>query len=95
MKPICVPCKRFFRPVKNGIEFTEGMPKEGSPLPGTAEPDKWQPYKLWQGDKWACPDCGSEVIVGTARQPFAEHYESDFSEIAAKTGADQLQINDC
>ena len=27
MKPICVPCQRFYRPKKNGFMFIEAMPR--------------------------------------------------------------------
>lgn len=29
MKPICVPCRRFFRPKRNGFAFEEGFPTGG------------------------------------------------------------------
>ena len=28
MRPICVPCRRFYRPKKNGTYFLEGHPTE-------------------------------------------------------------------
>ena len=95
MKPICVPCQRFYRPIKNGFFFIEGMPTGNGTLPGKAEPDKWSPYKLWCGDKWQCPDCRNEIISGVGLEPISEHYLPDFSEMVEITGADQLQINDC
>jgi hypothetical protein len=94
MKPVCVPCQRFFRPAKNGFAFIEGMP-DGSALPGKAEPEHWHPYKLWVGDKWNCPDCGAEIIVGVARHPVSEHYYDDFQASVKQYGGDQLQVNDC
>ncbi len=50
MKPICVPCQRFFRPKKNEFYFLEGMPIEQGAIPGTTEQEQWKPYKLWTGD---------------------------------------------
>lgn len=94
MKPICVPCRRFFRPKQTGLPFIEGMPKGGIPKAGNAEPDKWRPYKLWMGDLWECPDCHAEVIVGVAHNPVAEHFEEHFASAVAERGA-VLQINDC
>lgn len=94
MKPICVPCRRFYRPKRNGIAFIEGMPKAGNPKAGNAEPDQWQPYKLWYGDSWACPDCGAEIIVGAGLEPISEHYKENFEHMVKVTGA-TLQINDC
>ncbi len=66
MSPICVPCQRFFRPQKNDFKFLEAM-------------EDGQPYKLWAGDKWKCPDCGAQIVVGFARRPIAEHFEFDFA----------------
>ena len=94
MKPICVPCQRFFRPKRNGLPFIEAMPIEGHPEPGTAEPERWAPYKLWIGDLWCCDGCGAEIVSGVAGLPVSEHYKSDFTEQAARLNA-ALQINDC
>ena len=95
MKPVCVPCERFYRPKKNGFAFTEGMPKEGNPRAGLAEPDRWQPYKLWMGDLWECPDCGHQIISGVGHTPLAEHYEDNFSTRQKSFGAEQLLVKDC
>ena len=99
MKPVCVPCQRFFRPAKNGFAFIEGMPN-GQPdnrqvQPGLAEPENWSPYKVWMGDRWECPDCGANIVVGVGREAVAEHYQPDFGKAVKTFGADQLQVNDC
>lgn len=95
MKPICVPCKRFFRPKKNGYYFLEGMPKwPNRPKPGLAEPEKWEPYKLWVGDIWECQGCGATIIAGTPHSPIAEHYQLNFKDQVAYYGA-EFQVNDC
>lgn len=93
-KPICVPCQRFFRCVKTGFYFTEGMPI-GKALPGTAEPEKWKPYKLWAGDKFKCEGCGAEIVTGFGSGPIRGHFEKDFTQIAESLGADKYQVNDC
>lgn len=98
LKPICVPCQRFYRPAKNGYYFMEGMPKSDHAVnvaSGRAEPEKWQPYKLWVGDLWRCPDCGSEIVVGVNGERLAEHYEHDFAEKVERTGAARLLVKDC
>lgn len=93
MKPICVPCQRFFRPKQNGKYFIEGMPESGAE-PGNSEPEKWKPYKLWAGDLWECNGCGSQIISGTGLNPISEHYKPDFAEQAQRLNAD-YQVNDC
>jgi hypothetical protein len=95
MKPICVSCQRFFRPAKNGFYFIEGMPLGRDVQPGTTEPERWMPYKLWVGDKWRCEGCGAEIVSGTGTHPIAEHYQPDFTDRVVQLGADQLQVNDC
>ena len=94
MKPICVPCHRFYRPKKNGRFFVEGMPIGNNVQPGTANPELWEPYKLWSGDEWECQGCGNTIIVGTGHDPVAEHYEPDFAERVETYGA-VFQVNDC
>ena len=93
MKPICIPCQRFFRMKKSGFYFIEGMPKEGNPPPGKAQPEAWRPYKLYAGDIWECPGCGSQIIVG-AGEPIAEHFQSDFDTQINRHGA-TLIVKDC
>lgn len=93
LKPICVPCCRFFRPKKNGVEFVEGMPASyPAAAPGNAEPDKWKPYKLWMGDLWRCEGCGTEIISGVGLQPIAYQHDENFK---SKTKEATIQINDC
>ena len=94
MKPICVKCQRFYRCKKTGYYFVEGMPKPGETrvLPGIQEPDRWEPYKLWAGDLWECQGCGHQLVSGTGQSPIAEHYQPQFTKLAAFS---ELQVNDC
>lgn len=103
MRPICVPCQRFFRPEKNGVSFIEGMPltvpacgaeEAHSARPGFSEAQHWKPYKLWSGDLWKCPGYGTEVIAGTGKNPIVEHYQEDF-EYLMEMRAPQFRVNDC
>lgn len=92
LKPICVPCRRFFRPKTNGYRFIEGMPIVPYARSGRAEPEKWKPYKIWIGDLWYCQGCGTTIVSGVAAWPLAEHYQEGFAD---KLTADLIQINDC
>ena len=102
MKPVCVKCQCFYRPKKNGYIFMEMMPIFGASdevqppeeRRGTKAPHLWQPYKLWRGDLWACPECDHETVVGVAWEPISEHYMRDFAE-KVKHMPPQVQINDC
>lgn len=84
MKPVCVPCRRFFRCTKNGFAFTEGM--------STVEPAQWLPYKIWRGDLWTCEGCGAEIISGVGSQPIAIQHQPHFDDLNEDS---QLQVNDC
>lgn len=97
LKPVCVPCRRFFRMKKSGYYFIEGMPIGRDVQPGNLEPEKWQPYKLWVGDLWQCEGCGAELISGFGQQPISEHYMPEFADkkaglVDARGG---IQVNDC
>jgi hypothetical protein len=70
MRPICVPCSRTMNAEKNGVCFTTIF-SDG------------RRYQLWSGDKWKCPDCKAEIIVGVGQSPIAEHYERNFAEKCA------------
>lgn len=95
MKPICVPCHRFFRIAKSGVYFTEGMPRGGVRAPpGLEAPDRWKPYKVWCGDLWKCQGCGAQIISGTGLKPVTEHYKPDFDQLKERVGA-HYQVNDC
>ena len=94
MKPVCVPCERFYRPKKNGMRFLEGMPVGGNNVPpGKEHAAQWADYKLWFGDKWQCPGCGHEMVIG-AQQPIAEHYQTEFKSLV-ETYAPEFRVNDC
>ena len=85
LKPICVPCRKFYRPERNGVYFTEGMPSG----------DTWTPYKVWVGDLFKCPECGHELLTGFGCRPIAEHYQDGFTDTRDRLGAAAITINDC
>jgi hypothetical protein len=96
LKPICIPCQRFFRVKKSGFYFTEGMPiGDGRAAPGTTEPEKWKPYKIWSGDRWECEGCGAQIVSGVGLSPISVQHKTDFNDYMKSLGADQFQVNDC
>jgi len=96
MKPICVPCHRFFRMKKAGFYFLEGMPTGPHPTAaGLSEAHKWEPYKLWAGDRGECEGCGATILSGFGGAPLAIRHEDDFAEQVRRRRADQFQVNDC
>ena len=94
-KPICVKCACYFRPEKNGITYLEQKPIGGKTVPrGYAAPDLWEPYKLWRGDLWECPECHHQIIHGTGFNPIRHDYEVDFG-IVLKASTILVKVNDC
>lgn len=94
MKPICVPCQRFYRPKHNGEAFIEAMPVRQPAAPGTSHPENWAPYKLWSGDLWECQGCQGQIIVGVGQHPIAEHYQPEF-ELDCRRLKARIVVNDC
>jgi hypothetical protein len=95
LKPICVKCRRFYRPLKNGLYFREGMAAGVQRAdPGIENDAQWTDYKLWSGDLWRCLGCGSQIIVGVGLRPIAEHYQDGFKEAVAASNA-VIRVNDC
>jgi hypothetical protein len=106
MKPVCIACQRFYRVKKNGHFFIEAMPTEvpacgtqdrHMAVPGKSEVAFWKPYKLWSGDLWECPGCGTQTVSGVGRGPVAEHFQPDFADQLERVRQHQelVQINDC
>jgi hypothetical protein len=87
------------RPKKNGFYFTEGMPHSHPTEPHDNKVGKgsqgWSPYKVWVGDLWECPTCGSRIIVNVGSRPLSEHYQPGFTQLVTATGADWLLVKDC
>ena len=91
--PICVKCRLFFRPKKNGTVWEEMMPVN---LNRTRDPiaDSWVPYKLWESDLWECKGCGVEILVGHASRVFAEHFQPGYAQ-AKQAHSPVLSVTDC
>ena len=96
MKPICVPCQRFFQPERNGVNVLEQMPDGNTPkaAPGTSEAGRWSPYKLWMGDLWKCPSCATTIVCGVGIKPISEHFQPKFTK-ELELADDLVTVNDC
>lgn len=68
-KSVCVNCEVELKPEHNGVIIAE-MFQNNSKL-----------YKLWEADLWKCPECGLEVILGFAQQPFMEHWQGPIEQV--------------
>lgn len=98
MKPVCVPCQRFYWPKKSGYYFVEGKQWGGDEeWDGGRGKDSvgWTGYKVWSGDLYECSGCGSQIVVGVGTNRVAEHHESNFDTVVEQTGARQLLVKDC
>lgn len=59
-KPVCVRCCLEMQLERNGhvVELMAGK----------------EPYQLWHGDRFRCPECLSKVVTGFGHAPLSEHY---------------------
>lgn len=62
---VCVKDGRELEILKNSVV--------GQQLDGNGDP-----YKIFYGDTWRCPECGIEMLA-LAPHPVAEHYEQAFA----------------
>jgi hypothetical protein len=85
---VCMKCKLFFHPKKNGVYVEEGMPI------GHGDEKVWHPYKIWASDLWNCRECGTEVIAGFSNRPIVEHYQKDYETIKAQL-CPNVFVKDC
>jgi DNA-directed RNA polymerase subunit RPC12/RpoP len=65
--PVCAKCNKEMRVVKNGV--------------GVLDMADFGPCKIWDADKWKCPTCGYEIIVGFGQGPIREHFQDDFDRV--------------
>ncbi len=56
-QPVCVPCEVEYRCVKNEVVVVDHADGEEA--------------QAWFADKWGCPTCGHEIVIGFAQGPFA------------------------
>lgn len=73
-KPVCVKCECEFRPEKNGVYVREMCNKNEDT------------YKVWCADKWKCPICETEIVVGFGGNPLFGNWNED-----CKARMDQLE----
>lgn len=94
-KPVCVGCRRFFRPSRNGRYWTEMKPKVPGAAPGIAGDGQCTFYKVWSSDEWTCPGCGALILVGHGREAIAFDYQPDAVQTQQILNADKILVNDC
>ena len=89
--PACAKCKRFYRPLKNGVVVNEQAPICNGALPGLTHEVLWHPYKIWNADLWRCEGCGHELISGWSNKSTVRYESSFVMELNRVTHL----INDC
>ena len=88
-RAVCVRCRRPYKPQKNGIvvHVYERNTLTAAPIIGD------YCYSI-DADRWICPGCGHEVIIGFAMKPFNFNYESDHREPQVPGPAIRVQLWD-
>ncbi|KKM84399.1 hypothetical protein LCGC14_1299600 [marine sediment metagenome] len=66
-RPICVQCGVEMRPTENGVFVC-------------VHDDDGEPYEVWSGDKFGCPRCDGEVVVGFGKKAVSSHFKEGFEE---------------
>ena len=69
MTPVC-DCGRMMDVEQNGV-YVEEICSDG------------MPYRIWSGDRWRCPECGTGVVTGFGHEPLAESYQDRYAAIQA------------
>lgn len=78
-RPVCVKCHFEMIPEENGV--------------GLLDMASFGPYKIWEADKYKCPGCGHEVVVGFPSHG-TDHSEDYFKlQIESHTKAGNLIKN--
>lgn len=90
---VCVTCRRFMRPKKNGVYIEELAPGNKDTIEDPAR-ESWWPYKLWAADLYECPQCKVQMVGGFGGLPVSEHYRDGYAELRERLGV-FLQVPDC
>jgi len=53
------------------------------------------PYKIWSADKWKCPKCGIEIVIGFGDEAIAEHYQTDHFDHVVKHYRERGLLTEC
>ena len=64
-RPVCVKCQCEMKPEKNGVQVIE------------IAVDR-KPYEIWDADKWKCPICGIEIMLGFSGRAWTNRAEAGF-----------------
>lgn len=68
-RPVCVKCGVEMRPETNGV--------------GLLDMADFGPCRIWDADKYKCPTCSHEIVVGFAQGPVAHHVQANFNEFVS------------
>ena len=77
----CVKCGIPFRPEKNGV-IMHAMVNEGREY-----------YYSIECDKWKCPGCGAEILVGFAQNPFCHNVDTKYQIPELKWNPETVEIS--
>jgi len=81
-KLVCCKCEIELKIDKSGVAVIETF---NSPA---------KPYKIWNADRWVCPECGAKIVAGFSANPIAEHYHDDFPDVLQRVLATETVVYD-
>lgn len=59
--PVCVKCECEMRIEKNDVRIVDHNSND-------------RPYQIWAADKWKCPKCGMEMVIGFGKNAYADSW---------------------
>ena len=65
LRIICADCGREFKNMKSGVLVKELFQKNK------------EVYRVWNGDRLGCPECGKTLVARFADKPIAEHWNKE------------------
>lgn len=77
-RPVCVKCGVELKPGTNGV--------------GLLDMADFGPYQVWDADKYKCPTCGYEIVVGFAQAAISAHYNQNFTKVVSTYSKRNLLI---
>ncbi len=78
-RPVCVKCQVELRVEQNGF--------------GVLDFADFGEYQLWSADKYKCPKCSIEIVIGFGNNYISTHYCEDFEKKIALFRATGLVEN--
>jgi len=79
MRPVCGICNVEMQCEKTGAHWVTYSKRD-------------EPYQIYRCDKFICPKCKAQVLVGFGNSPVKEHYQDGFESYLEEIGNDKNEV---